>query len=65
MFEVSIGDDHNWSKWVQAKILLWEDDPSNQVVMDKLAYVHEPENLLKFLDIGDETRLTTFLNTCH
>ncbi|CAH1769171.1 15160_t:CDS:2, partial [Entrophospora sp. SA101] len=45
MFEVSIGDDHNWSKWVQAKILLWENDPGNQVgyalvgndVTDKLA----------------------------
>ncbi|CAG8635414.1 7690_t:CDS:1, partial [Scutellospora calospora] len=53
-------------KWVQAKILLWEDDPGNQVeyalvgndVTDKLAYVHEPGNPLK-------TRLTTFLNTCH
>ncbi|CAG8477678.1 14965_t:CDS:1, partial [Racocetra persica] len=73
MFEVSIGDDHNWSKWVQAKILLWENDPGNQVeyalvgndVTDKLAYVHEPGNSLKFLDIGDETKLTTFLNTCH
>ncbi|CAJ0647210.1 4965_t:CDS:2 [Entrophospora sp. SA101] len=71
MFELSIGDDNNWSKWVQAKILLWEYDPSNQVkyalvgndVTDKLAYVHEPGNPLKFLDIGDETRLTTFLNT--
>ncbi|CAH1764829.1 6634_t:CDS:2 [Entrophospora sp. SA101] len=31
VFEVSIGDDHNWSKWVQAKILLWENDPGNQV----------------------------------
>ena len=31
MFEVSIGDDHNWSKWVQAKIFLWEIDPGDQV----------------------------------
>ncbi|KAF0519694.1 hypothetical protein F8M41_016498 [Gigaspora margarita] len=61
------------SKWVQAKILLWENDPGNQVeyalvgndVTDKLAYVHEPGNSIKFLDIGDETRLTTFLNTRH
>ncbi|CAG8545522.1 14346_t:CDS:2 [Ambispora leptoticha] len=57
---------------VQAKILLWENDPGNQVeyalgndVTDKLAYVHEPGNSLKFLDIGDEIKLTTFLNTCH
>ncbi|CAG8793573.1 11304_t:CDS:1, partial [Racocetra persica] len=71
MFEISIGDDHNWSKWVQAKILLWEEDPGNQVeyalvgndVTDQLAYVHEPVNPLKFLDIGDETKLIAFLNT--
>nr|CAG8434393.1 8783_t:CDS:2 [Entrophospora candida] len=68
MFEVSIGDDNNWSKWFQAKILLWKYDSGNQVkyalvgndVTDKLAYVHEPGNPLKFLD---ETRLTTFLLT--
>nr|CAG8435801.1 9002_t:CDS:2 [Entrophospora candida] len=58
-------------QWFQAKILLWEYDSGNKVkyalvgndVTDKLAYVHEPGNPLKFLDIGDETRLTTFLLT--
>ncbi|KAF0373743.1 ATP dependent DNA helicase [Gigaspora margarita] len=68
MFKVSIGDDYNWTKWVQAKILLWEGDPGNQVeyalvgndVIDQLAYIHEPENPLKFLNLEDETRLTIF-----
>lgn len=67
MFEVSIGDDNIWSEWVQAKILLWEDDPGNQVdcaliVTDQLAFA---ENPLKFLDIADETRLTVFFNGCN
>ncbi|CAG8577986.1 9057_t:CDS:2 [Diversispora eburnea] len=31
MFEVSIGNHNNWIKWVQAKILLWEEDPGYQV----------------------------------
>ena len=72
MFDVSIGDDNNWTKWVQAKITVWEDEPGDQVeyalvgndVTDQLAYIHEPRNPLKFLDIGDEVRLTTFSNTC-
>ncbi|CAG8503406.1 9180_t:CDS:2 [Acaulospora morrowiae] len=67
IFEVSIGDDNNWTKWVQARILLWQEKPGNQVeyalvgndVTDQLAYAHEPRNPLKFLNIADETRLTT------
>ncbi|CAG8496624.1 18497_t:CDS:2 [Gigaspora rosea] len=57
---------------VQAKILLWESDPGDQVeyalvgndVTDQLAYIYEPGNLLKFLNLEDETRLTMFLNGC-
>ncbi|GES93166.1 hypothetical protein GLOIN_2v1480732 [Rhizophagus clarus] len=72
MFDVSIGDDNNWSKWVQAKITIWEKKPGNQVeyalvgndVTDQLAYIHEPRNPLKFLDVRDEARLTVFSNTC-
>ncbi|CAG8787453.1 15947_t:CDS:1, partial [Acaulospora morrowiae] len=68
--EVSIGDDNNWTKWVRAKSLLWEERPGNQVeyalvgndVTDQLAYIHEPGNPLKFLDIVDDARLTAFLN---
>ncbi|CAG8462074.1 2035_t:CDS:2 [Ambispora leptoticha] len=71
IFEVSIGD-NNWTKWVQARILLWQEKPGNQVeyalvgngITDQLAYAHEPRNPLKFLNIADETRLTTFLNGC-
>ncbi|CAG8641012.1 11386_t:CDS:2 [Ambispora leptoticha] len=73
MFEVSIGDDNNRSKWVQARILLWEDYSGDQVecalvgndVTDQLAYAHEPGNPLKFLDIVDEARLTVVLNGCR
>ncbi|GBB92660.1 hypothetical protein RclHR1_02040022 [Rhizophagus clarus] len=72
MFDVSIGDNNNWTKWVQAKITVWENEPGDQVeyalvgnnVTDQLAYIHEPRNPLKFLDIGDEPRLTAFSNTC-
>ncbi|CAG8730339.1 20278_t:CDS:2 [Gigaspora margarita] len=31
MFEISIGDNDSWTKWVQAKIVLWEENPGNQV----------------------------------
>jgi hypothetical protein len=72
MFEVRIGDDHNWSKWVQTKIAVWEIDPGDEVedaligndVTDQLAYVHEPKSPLKILDIVDEGRLTQFLSEC-
>ncbi|CAB4382493.1 unnamed protein product [Rhizophagus irregularis] len=73
MFDVSIGDDNNWTKWVQAKITVWENEPGDQVeyalvgndVLDQLAYIHEPGNPVKFLDIVDENRLTAFSNTCR
>jgi hypothetical protein len=49
-----------------------EEHPSNQVedtlvgndVTDQLAYLHEPVSPVKFLDVGDEARLTTFVGTC-
>ena len=61
MFEISIGDNDNWSKWVQAKIAVWEKEPGDQVayalvgndVTDQLAYAHEPRNSIKFLDPQD------------
>jgi len=72
VFMVSIGDDNNWTKWVPAKIQVWEEYPGNQVgdalvgndVTDQLAYLHEPVNPIKFLDVRDEVRLTTFVGTC-
>ncbi|GBB88927.1 hypothetical protein RclHR1_15540006 [Rhizophagus clarus] len=73
MFEVRIGDDHNWSKWVQTRIAVWEPDPGDDVedaligndVTDQLAYAHEPKSPLKFLDSADEDRLTHFLSGCN
>ena len=61
MFEISIGDNDNWSKWVQAKIVVWGKNPGNQVeyalvgndVTDQLAYAHEPRKSIKFLDPQD------------
>ncbi|CAG8466820.1 4513_t:CDS:2 [Ambispora leptoticha] len=72
MFEISIGDNDNWSKWVQAKIVVWEKDPGNQVeyalvgndVTDQLAYAHEPRKSIKFLDPQDEPNLIQFLMGC-
>lgn len=72
VFMVSIGDDTNWTKWVPAKIQVWEEYPGDQVedaligndVTDQLAYLHEPVNPVKFLDVRDEVILTTFVRTC-
>ncbi|CAG8572880.1 4026_t:CDS:2 [Diversispora eburnea] len=72
MFEVSIGDDNNWTKWVRAKILLWEKKPGNKVgyaligndITNQLAYVHEVGKPIKFLDRQDELKLTKFLREC-
>jgi len=72
VFEVSIGDNSNWSKWVPAKIQVWEEYPGNQVedalvgndVTDQLAYLHEPGDPVKFLDVRDEVRLNAFVRTC-
>ncbi|RHZ51565.1 hypothetical protein Glove_476g20 [Diversispora epigaea] len=72
MFDVSIGDNDKWSKWIQAEITLWEDVPGDQVhyalvgndVTDQLAYVHEPRKPIKFLDLKDEPKLTQFLIGC-
>ncbi|PKC13065.1 hypothetical protein RhiirA5_496455 [Rhizophagus irregularis] len=70
MFEVRLGDKHDWTKWVQAKISVWEQDPGDEVehaligndITDQLAYAHEPKRPIKFLDSTDEEKLTQFLN---
>ncbi|CAG8755324.1 13925_t:CDS:1, partial [Dentiscutata erythropus] len=31
MSEVSIGDNDSWSKWVQAKIVLWKENLGNML----------------------------------
>ncbi|CAB5340403.1 hypothetical protein RhiirA5_438583 [Rhizophagus irregularis] len=66
MFEIWIGDDYNWAKWVQTKIAVWEADSGDQVedilignnITDQLAYVYKPKSPLKFLDGTDEASLT-------
>jgi hypothetical protein len=73
VFEVSIGDGNNWTKWVPAKIQVWEEYPGDQVgdalvgndVTDQLAYLHEPGDPVKFLDVEDEVRLNEFVGTCN
>jgi hypothetical protein len=73
MFEVRLGDKHNWTKWVQAKITVWDQKPGDEVeyaligndVTDQLAYAHEPNRPIKFLDGTDEEKLSQFLSTCN
>ncbi|RUP03408.1 hypothetical protein BC936DRAFT_140579 [Jimgerdemannia flammicorona] len=72
-FEVSIGDDNHWTKWVQIQgLLVWEKDPGDQVkyalvgndVTDQLAYAHEPKGVKRFLDASDEAKFGRFLSGC-
>ncbi|CAH1770606.1 8628_t:CDS:2, partial [Entrophospora sp. SA101] len=62
-FEVAIGDDNSWTKWVSIDTLrVWENDPGNQVdsalvgndVLDQLAFVHEVVQGYKFLKVSNE-----------
>ncbi|CAB4392280.1 unnamed protein product [Rhizophagus irregularis] len=72
MFEVRLGDKHDWTKWVQAKISVWEQDPGNEVghaligndITDQLAYTHELKRPIKFLDSTDKEKLIQFLSKC-
>src|SRR5437660_886266 len=70
-FEVSIGDDLNWSTWVQTnKLRVWEQDPGDQVdssligndVLDQLTYVHQKGEEFLFLNTQHENQLAEFLN---
>ncbi|CAB4402018.1 unnamed protein product [Rhizophagus irregularis] len=73
MFEVCLSDRHNWTKWVTAKITVWDQKPGDKEehaligndVTDQLAYVHEPNCPIKFLDNTDEEKFTQFLSTCN
>ncbi|CAJ0627512.1 10890_t:CDS:2 [Entrophospora sp. SA101] len=62
MFEVSIGDDNNWSKWVQAKILLWEYDPDQNLDFednyhnDSLSPVPDSQREQKDYNVGSSTK---------
>jgi len=70
-FEVSIGDDLNWSTWVQTNTLrVWERKPGDQVdssligndVLDQLTYVHQKGEEFLFLNTQHENQLAEFLN---
>ncbi|CAG8738090.1 uncharacterized protein OCT59_004638 [Rhizophagus irregularis] len=73
MFEVHLSDRCNWTKWVPAKITVCDQKPGDEVehaligndVTDQLAYAHEPNRPIKFLDSTDEEKLTQFLSTCN
>ncbi|CAG8667614.1 7968_t:CDS:2, partial [Ambispora leptoticha] len=40
MFELSIGDNNNWSKWVQAQVLFWESRSGNKWNVFLMAMIH-------------------------
>ncbi|CAB4388062.1 unnamed protein product [Rhizophagus irregularis] len=65
-FEVSIGDNNGWSKWVGIDTLrVWQRRPDNVdsslVGTDQLFFVHLPNQGYKFLDEADEAGLTNFV----
>ncbi|RHZ72555.1 hypothetical protein Glove_242g2 [Diversispora epigaea] len=70
-FEISIGDNNNWSDWVIIKTLrAWEAFPGDQIdssligndVLDQLIYVHCKEGELLFLEHRHEKNLANFLD---
>jgi len=69
-FEVAIGDNNGWSKWVSINTLrVWQRAPGDQVdsslvgtdVLDQFSFVHEPNQGYKFLRQTDEIALTNFM----
>ncbi|RHZ81489.1 hypothetical protein Glove_120g172 [Diversispora epigaea] len=67
----TLGGGKGWSTIV-AKAEVWEKTPNDQVqcaligndVTDKLAYVHEPRQPIKFLNHHDELNLAQFVRGC-
>ena len=63
----------NWTKWVQAKIMVWEHEPRDQVdyclvgndVTDQLAYAHSPRSPIVFFNEEDEAHLGNFIERCN
>jgi hypothetical protein len=71
IFEIAIGDNNGWSKWVNINSLrVWERNPGDQLdsslvgtdVLDQFSFVHEPAQGYKFLKQADEAALTNFIN---
>ncbi|CAB4411354.1 unnamed protein product [Rhizophagus irregularis] len=70
-FQVSIGDDNNWSRWVQTNTLrVWERKAGDQVdssligndVLDQFTYVHRSGGGLFFLNQRHEGPLSAYLD---
>ncbi|CAG8734850.1 5242_t:CDS:2, partial [Dentiscutata erythropus] len=71
-FEVAIGDDNNWSKWVRTDTLrIWQRNPGDHIdsslvgcdVLDQFFFIHQPNQGYKFLRTTDEASLTDFINS--
>ncbi|CAG8850283.1 43791_t:CDS:1, partial [Gigaspora margarita] len=71
-FEVAIGDDNNWSKWVRTDTLrIWQRKPGDHIdsslvecdVLDQFFFIHQPNQEYKFLRTTDEASLTDFINS--
>ncbi|CAG8587675.1 5506_t:CDS:2 [Diversispora eburnea] len=70
-FEMAIGDNNNWSKWVTIDTLrVWQRDPGPHIdsslvgcdVLDHFFFVHQPNQGYKFLRATDEISLINFIN---
>ncbi|CAG8630186.1 10010_t:CDS:2, partial [Diversispora eburnea] len=70
-FEVAIGDNDTWSKWVRTNTLrVWQRKPGNHIdsslvgcdVLNQFFFVHQPDQGYKFLRATDEDPLTNFIN---
>ncbi|RHZ86392.1 hypothetical protein Glove_51g45 [Diversispora epigaea] len=70
-FEVAIGDNNGWSKWVSIDNLrFWQRKPGDHIdssligtdVLDQFFFVHEPTQGYKFLRKADEVALTNFVD---
>ncbi|CAG8670628.1 5966_t:CDS:2 [Funneliformis mosseae] len=62
-FEIAIGDNNGWSKWVNTNTLrVWQSEPGDHIerslvgtdVLDQFSFVHEPNQGFKFLSAADE-----------
>ncbi|RHZ80848.1 hypothetical protein Glove_131g94 [Diversispora epigaea] len=70
-FEMAIGDNNNWSKWVTIDTLrVWQRDPGPHIdsslvgcdVLDQFFFVHQPNQGYKLLRATDEISLINFIN---
>ncbi|CAI2185488.1 536_t:CDS:2 [Funneliformis geosporum] len=69
-FEIAVGDDNGWSKWVNTNTLrVWQTKPGGHVdsslvgtdALDQFYFIHDPNQGYKFLRETDEVALTNFM----